>query len=364
MNTSPNSKNSELISVLKPHFKDNCNLARIKFISLFICALCKVKTVNYDRLASGFETQADKNSVYRRIQRFMAEFDLPMELIAKLIFKILPKADKRVLVLDRTNWKFGKANINILMLGVCYKNVAFPLMFKMLDKRGNSSCSERIELINNFIAWFGKDSIDSILGDREFIGADWLKFLNDEAIRYSLRIRNNFKVFLWEQQKDISVNWLFNDLKINEVRHYTKIVYLHGQLCYLTGTKTVTREKGIELLILVSFNKPEESLEYYKQRWQIETLFKSLKSSGFNIEDTHVTDHVRLERLFLLVMIAFSWCYRIGEYIDENIKEIKIKKHGRREISIIKYGLDYLSKVLFTKINRHRIDIYQFLSCT
>jgi IS4 transposase len=35
-------------------------------------------------------------------------------------------------------------------------------------------------------------------------------------------------------------------------------------------------------------------MEYYKQGWQIETLFRALKSSGFNREDTHIID---LERL-------------------------------------------------------------------
>jgi IS4 transposase len=36
---------------------------------------------------------------------------------------------------------------------------------------------------------------------------------------------------------------------------------------------------------------------YYKQRGQIEILFRGLKSSGFNIEDTAVTDLKRLEKV-------------------------------------------------------------------
>jgi hypothetical protein len=54
----------------------------------------------------------------------------------------------------------------------------------------------------------------------------------------------------------------------------------------------------------------------YKQRWQGRALFGGLKSSGFNIEDTHVTDLKRLEKLFSLTMIAFVWCYKIGDYLD------------------------------------------------
>ena len=81
----------------------------------------------------------------------MSEFDLPMEIVFKLIFKLLPQKDDLTLVIDKTNWKFGSKNINILMLGVSYKNVAFPFMFKMLDKQGNSNTDERIELLKNIL---------------------------------------------------------------------------------------------------------------------------------------------------------------------------------------------------------------------
>ena len=47
------------------------------------------------------------------------------------------------------------------MLGVVYKGVAFPLLFTMLNKRGNSNSQERIDLVNRFIKLFGKDIIES-----------------------------------------------------------------------------------------------------------------------------------------------------------------------------------------------------------
>ena len=66
-------------------------------------------------------------------------------------------------------------------------------------------------------------------------------------------------------------------------------------------------KKGVaEFQIIVSFNKPEEAQELYKERWQIETAFKALKTSGFNIEDTHLTDVDRIEKLFALALVAFT----------------------------------------------------------
>jgi hypothetical protein len=55
----------------------------------------------------------------------------------------------------------------------------------MMDKRGNSNTAERIDLIQKFIYWFGKDCIDCLLADREFVGEDWLNYLNLNNIRSS-----------------------------------------------------------------------------------------------------------------------------------------------------------------------------------
>ena len=112
-NTSLESKDTSLISVLQGHFKGELNLARVKLICLFITALCKIKTINYDRLASGFDVKADKNSSYRRVQWFMKEFDFPMKTVSVLIFNLLPFKDNLVLVLGRTNRQFGSKDINI-----------------------------------------------------------------------------------------------------------------------------------------------------------------------------------------------------------------------------------------------------------
>lgn len=96
----------------------------------------------------------------------------------------------------------------------------------------------------------------------------------------------------------------------------------------------------------------------------INILMLGISYKNFNLEDTHVTQMDRIEKLVLLVMLAFVWCYKIGDYIDTNIKAIRIIKHGSRALSIFKYGLDYLSRILISGINYLKINVYQFLSCS
>ncbi|MFK7978765.1 MAG: hypothetical protein AB8G86_02180, partial [Saprospiraceae bacterium] len=55
------------------------------------------------------------------------------------------------IAIDRTNWKLGKININILYIGLVLENGRFiPLYFKLLAKKGNSSQQERMDLFEEF----------------------------------------------------------------------------------------------------------------------------------------------------------------------------------------------------------------------
>lgn len=153
-------------------------------------------------------------------------------------------------------------------------------------------------------------------------------------------------MFLPRKGEKLKVAWLFNSLKINEFYSYPHIVKIGKQYCYLSGKKILEKGKGQSFLIIVSFNEPDNATEYYTQRWQIETCFKTMKTSGFNIEKTHLKDKERVKKLILLVMIAYIWCYKVGIHLDEQVQKIKRKKHGRKAKSLVKYGLDYVSQAL------------------
>ena len=83
-------KSSELYPILSMHFGESMNLARIKAMSLVICALCKVQRLAYTKLASAFDTEATAGSSLRRSQRLIAECEIYKDLIAKLILKPIP----------------------------------------------------------------------------------------------------------------------------------------------------------------------------------------------------------------------------------------------------------------------------------
>lgn len=353
-------EDTTLLSVLTHHLGTKMHLARKKLICKLILALCQVQTVNFERLASCFDTEAKKDSSLRRIQRFFASYILDKDMVARIVFELIPKDKKVGLTMDRTNWKFGQTNINILVLGVVYEGTAFPLLFTMLDKRGNSSTQERIELMERYDDLFGFDTLDYLVADREFIGHKWFDYLNKNNLSYHIRIRENFKVFIPRSNKNVEAKWLFSGLKMGQFKHHPKIVFINDVACYLSASVIKSKDGKPEYQFLVSYNNPAQSKDCYKKRWQIETLFKALKSSGFNLEKTHLQDIQRLEKLISIVFIAFVWCYLVGIHIHKNVKEIIIKKHGFKAKSLFKYGLEYIASKLLNPQNQSNLDIYRF----
>lgn len=127
---------TQINAALQKHLGPDMNSCRIKLIAQMVLALCKVGTVTFHKLATAFEThgQATALSSLRRVQRFMAGYALDLDLMARLIMKLIPVEGPYHLAIDRTDWEFGKFTINILALGIVHDGCAFPILFHAAQK--------------------------------------------------------------------------------------------------------------------------------------------------------------------------------------------------------------------------------------
>ena len=312
--------------------------SRVLFLSAFILALLKVLTVNWTKLANGLNGRVDQGSNYRRIQRFFAHFELDYELIAPLMLHWLPTRSKWTLSIDRTDWQFGRVPINILLVGVVYQGVVFPLCWMLLDKKGNSNTAERIALMEQVLRHLPAERIHALLGDRAFIGHQWFSWLKQQRIAFGMRIRENAQMPIPTGHGPVRL--LGADLAVEQQRILRKPRQIYGHALYLS----VLRLKD-EYVLIASAQPGGRMLQHYKQRWGIECLFAALKSRGFDFEQTHVTDPERIKKLIALLAIAFAWAFLVGQWRAQT-KPLKRKTHGRKEKSLFRYGLDHLQYIL------------------
>lgn len=333
-------KSTQLEKALNVHFK--WNKARMSCFAKMLMGLFMVRTVNLTQLAIAFGGKAKYLSRYTRLQRFFNGFEIDYEVITKFIFSLF-NFKEIYLTMDRTNWQWGRSNINILMLGIVYKGMAIPIIWRLLDKRGNSDTQERIDIIKQFISYFGKDCISGLLADREFIGSDWFAWLIKENIPFYIRIKNNV-VTTNSRGLEVDIDGLFYDIKINERRILKGKRKLWGNEIYLSATRS---PKDGKLVIIATNADNDIAIDTYYKRWEIETLFQCLKGRGFNFEDTHITDLRRIKKMVALLAIAFCWAHKTGEFRHEEVEPIKLKRHGRPAMSLFRYGLDFIREALF-----------------
>lgn len=348
---------NELSTLINQTF--NWNKARMDCLVGMLIALLSTRSINLTELAIAFPSEAKPDSRYRRIQRFISDYLLDFDKVSLFIMKLFGFLNQDYyLTLDRTNWKLGKKNINILVLAVAYRGMAIPVRWVLLDKRGHSNTQERIDILAGFIKQFGKASILGVLADREFVGENWFKYLKNQGINFIIRIKKDAKTTN-SQGQEVQVQNLFLHLKVAEQLTIEDPRLITDVFVYLTALRL---SDGELIIIASSKNDRQKALEYYKERWQIETLFSCLKSRGFNLEDTHVTDPERIKRLLIVPVIAFCWAHRTGEWQHDSVKPIKVKKHLRLSKSIFRVGLDFIRNALFNATSSFNLTtLFKFL---
>ena len=274
---------------------------------------------------------------------------------ARVVVELLGLSGKPwVLAIDRTNWDFGKTTINILMISVTWNGMGIPLLWMLLPTAGNSNTAERTELLDRLRAAFPDLKIAALMGDREFIGDAWMAYLQRQNIAFILRLRENQHV-LRAGYVALPISVIAQHLKVGE----KMIVKGNCQLGHASETLSasvrlvIMRLASGELLALACSGRARHALDRYRQRWTIETMFGNLKTKGFALEATHLTDPNKLCTLLALLAFAVALTVKTG-VAKSRLHAIPIKKHGRRARSLFALGLNTLRKI-FAAASRDQI---------
>lgn len=313
------------------------NLARQKFILGFVLGLIKARKVQFCEVAPHLNEDAQHICNEVRIQDFFRQVELDYEQVALLLCLFLKQKEKVRLCIDRTEWDFGRCQVNILMVLACQGAVQVPLYWELLDnKSGNSSTQDRQAIIGKCIRRLGKERIGIVLADREFVGHAWLKYLKDNSIAFCVRLPKHHLIERLDGRVQLPVE-------------LAKEQALHLPDCLVDGVwgqVYLKRLPGGDLLYLFGSMPAQHLGQVYRRRWTIEACFQSFKSRGFDLESTHLKDLAKLKKLVALVSIAFGLCVSLGIHQHERVKKIKTKNHGYKANSFFRHGLNTIREML------------------
>lgn len=312
--------------------------ARLRAVAIFVLSIISESTVNLQKLSLSGISKVKSESVCKRFSRLLIWVVSAKIDFGRLVLQLTQKADclGLTLCMDRTNWKYGKMHINFLVVSLVINGVGYPIAWRLLPrrtKRGNSDTFHRIAIIKKVLKWLEPTQIRCLLMDKEFIGEDWFKWLNQKEITYIARIKENALV---NQKASVK--------KYRKGRSRKKMmreqVTIYGQSVFLSYKTITGKNRRREYLFTVSNQvQGEAMLELYADRWSIEQMFSHWKSRGFDFECSHISNRKRLAGLIGLIAIAYTIVHQWGIHLNSKLA-IKQKKHGFLAKSIFRYGLD------------------------
>ena len=176
-----------------------------------------------------------------------------------------------------------------------------------------------------------------LLADREYIGNEWFTLLNEKGIDFVIRLRkSNYEGQIEQAGKKIAK--LESKARAKPGRVVWQRFSLQGH-SYRFVLKAYRERNGkIAFLRLISSLPADKALLYYMDRYRIEPMFRHLKSNGFNLESLHVQKDYKVQLMMAAVVLAY--CLSVVYGLKKYKRCIAVKKHGSREMSVFRWGLD------------------------
>jgi Transposase DDE domain len=329
------------------------DLERILLISY---GICQAKTVNMSSVSSEISSTDSGKKESGQYKWLLSAFQtgntVPIfrQIFGLLVGMFSSGLHHEYILIDRTNWDIGLRRVNILSIGFLHRNsVYIPLLHEDLGYKGNSDGETRLNLIKQLIEWWRLLNIPlptfEIVGDREFIGEDWLYALEQLGVSYVIRLKSSLQFYEWIAQEGMS----FYKSKVKDImarhhkggKYHAEIVLKEEVIVNITSTRNDGKDKAIEKYIYLITNRKdiEQAANIYKKRWKIETCFKHLKSAGFNLEDLNMEFPHKTDILMSILSLVYAITIWLAQ--EEELQE------GHCKMQTYANGKTYRRKSLF-----------------
>jgi len=239
-----------------------------------------------------------------------------------------------------------------LMASIIYKNSSIPIVWLMAEgRKGHFSKEYHIELLEMLKSIFPDNIEIIVIGDGEFDRVEFLETIEEYGWYFVVRTANNSKF----SRQGYAIQ-LPKRLKSGECRSWSDIQFtdeLYGPL-QLSVWKS---DKGCEMIYLVSNCRSSLKVrQWYKKRQRIETFFSDLKTKGFYVHKSHISDLGRLGNLMLAACLGYIWVVLLGEYaLYKGINTI-FHRTDRCDLSFLQLGFRHIEYLLNNNMALPTID--------
>lgn len=291
------------------------NLHPVKTLCLLVYAALKSKSASINKWA--YKVAGIKEQVYENARfvtwRFLRHsvFDV-CEAYKAITRWLLSRITGEIVVcMDWTDiyvFKVLAISLTLPLLGR-----TLPLYVKAIrkDMTENEMTYMEKELLKLFFEGLDTETRSRVivLADRGFAKVELMRLIQSYKGRFIIRLPRTAYVYIGNSWIDLA----YLPVNTYEGRQYKGILFTkeHSYEINLVARKTKpdrvnhTDDPDWILATNCDFDNPNETCKRYSFRMKIEEMFKDLKSAGFNVEDTLCKEEETMNRIILVLCLAY-----------------------------------------------------------
>lgn len=330
----------------------------VKNTLLVVALLLEGQTVNLWKLKGRVgkllgKQATDSRSGYQRLKRWLRAGEDNKALWVHMLKGSVSLLTKKApyLILDGSSWQWGGNTYHFLVLSLLYQGVSVPIYWLDMQRLGNSKQWHRKLLLKSALKLFDLKG-KTLLADREYIGSAWFASLKQAGLDFVIRLRKgNYKTQIGQQGSKYSK--LERKAKARLGGIFWQEFSLQDQVYFYVLVAYRNRNQQVEMLRLITTLTPAKAVACYGLRYRIETMFKHLKSNGFDLQSLHVQKAYKVQLMMAALVLAYSLAVVYG--LKDFKKKVSLKKHHSPQMSVYRWGLDKWQLCLQTFV--HFLDL-------
>ena len=320
--------------------------SRIVNMVYLLMGMWEARSVQTGRIAAHVPVKAKKQSVVRRLERFLSNGAVRVrewyEPIAREIVAAASVVGEIHLVLDTTK---VSSQHRLLMVGVAYRRRVLPLAWTWVSApRGHSSAAKQVALLSYVRGLIPTDIQVSLVGDCEFGHTAVLEAMRLWQWNYALRQSGHLLVQLPGSVRRVRLDSLITRRSEWRFIAGVKLTAAHPietnlMLCW-------DKREAEPWLLATNLSRPPLILRLYHRRAWIENMFGDLKGNGFDFERSALRHFLRLSRLTLAVCLLYVWFLAFGTQLIRLGLHTQVDRADRRDLSLFRIAWDFLHRAL------------------
>src|SRR5512144_2102972 len=283
----------------------------INKLALAVGAMIEAQTPNTIELANVLPLPTEQSVIReqwlrRLLKNPLLDSPVVMEPFAQAALEESARNGQTVMLsMDQTDLS---GRFAVLMVALQAGDRSLPLTWQVEAGAANIGFAGQQVLLERVAAWLPPGTTVLLLADRFYPSAELLAWLQQHGWQYRLRLKGN-----------LTVDTGFCETTTGELAAGVTERYLPDVRLFHRGVPTnlgILQEAGHEApwIIAMDCQPTQAAVRDYGTRWVIEPTFADFKSRGFQLEDTHLQDPDRLDRLILIMTLTMYWCVQVGRH--------------------------------------------------